>query len=78
MINVKGAPCFSHGVGEAGRSSTIEGDIIHLRFEIDDGSQLNVNAVYTDPGESGISLSLGRVTGGNCDRQFFKGTLEPE
>ena len=75
-INVKGAPCFSHGTAEAGLSSTIEGDIVHLKFEMDDGSQLNVSAVYTDPSESGISLSLVRVTGGKCDRQFFHGVLE--
>jgi hypothetical protein len=75
---VKGARCFSHGVAETGRYGTIEGDIIHVRFEMDDGSKLNVSAVYTDPGESRISLSLARVTGGDCDRQFFNGTTEPQ
>ena len=75
-INVKGASCFSHGTAEAGLYSTIEGDIVHLRFGMDDGSQLNVSAVYTDPSESGISLSSARVTGGKCDRQFFHGELD--
>jgi hypothetical protein len=46
VINLKGAPCFSHGVAEAGLYSTIEGDSIPLRFQMDDGSQWNVSAVY--------------------------------
>jgi hypothetical protein len=73
VINVKGAPCFSHGVAEAGLYSTIEGDIIHLRFQMDDGSQLNVSAVYTDPAESGVCFRWRESWVENATSSFSRG-----
>jgi hypothetical protein len=42
---------------------------------MDDESQLNVIAVFAEPGESALSIINARVIGGKCDRQSFLGTL---
>jgi hypothetical protein len=87
-IHVKGSPCFSHGVADpltygphgSGPSpySLLQGDSVILRFAMNDESQLNVQAVFTDPGESGLSVIDARVAGGTCDKQSFHGTLDAD
>jgi hypothetical protein len=43
---------------------------------MDDESQVNVIAVFADPGASALSIVNARVIGGKCDHQNFLGTLE--
>jgi hypothetical protein len=86
-IQVKGSPCFSHGTADPRTESThgaapsayslLEGDWVILRFTMNDESQLTVYAVFADPDESALLVSDARVAGGKCDKQSFRGTLDP-
>jgi hypothetical protein len=85
-IRVKGSPCFSHGVADLvtesthgaapGSPSTLGGDFVNLRFAMNDESQLNLHAVFADPGESALLVTDATVIGGKCENQTFQGTLE--
>ena len=85
-IRVKGSSCFSHGSADpltygthaSGPSpySTLQGDVVTLRFAMNDESQLNLHAVFADPGESALVVTDARVVGGECDKQSFHGTLD--
>jgi len=85
-IQVKGSSCFSHGQADPltysthgsvpSRYSTLGGDALDLWFAMDDESQVNVIAVFADPGASALSIVNARVIGGKCDHQNFLGTLE--
>jgi hypothetical protein len=85
-IQVKGSSCFSHGQADPltysthgsvpSRYSTLGGDALDLWFAMDDESQVNVIAVFADPGASTLSIINARVIGGKCDHQSFLGTLE--
>jgi hypothetical protein len=85
-IQVKGSSCFSHGQADPltysthgsvpSRYSTLGGDALDLWFAMDDESQVNVIAVFADPGASALSIINARVIGGECDHQSFLGTLE--
>jgi hypothetical protein len=85
-IQVKGSSCFSHGQADPltysthgsvpSRYSTLGGDAVDLWFAMDDESQVNVIAVFADPGASALSIINARVIGGKCDDQSFLGTLE--
>ena len=85
-IQVKGSSCFLHGQADPltysthgsvpSRYSTLGGDALDLWFAMDDESQVNVIAVFADPGASALSIVNARVIGGKCDHQNFLGTLE--
>jgi hypothetical protein len=85
-IRVHGTSCFSHGSANPAADSThgaapspyslLQGDFVILRFTMNDESQLNVQAVFTDPNESALSVFDARVVGGKCDKQSFHGTLD--
>jgi hypothetical protein len=85
-IQVKGSPCFSHGVAAPltysthgsvpSRYSSTRGDSVDLWFAMNDESQLHIIAVFTDPSESALSITSASVIGGKCDHQSFLGTLE--
>jgi hypothetical protein len=85
-IQVKGSSCFSKGQADPltysthrsgpSRYSTLGGDALDLWFAMDDESQVNVIAVFADPGASALSIINARVIGGKCDHQSFLGTLE--
>jgi hypothetical protein len=85
-IQVKGSSCFSHGRADPltysthgsvpSRYSTLGGDALDLWFAMDDEAQVNVIAVFADPGASALSIINARVIGGKCDHQSFLGTLE--
>jgi hypothetical protein len=85
-IQVKGSSCFSHGQADPltysthgsvpSRYSTLGGDALDLWFAMNDESQVNVVAVFTDPGASALEIINARVVGGKCDHQSFLGTLE--
>jgi hypothetical protein len=45
---------------------------------MNDESQLHVIAVFTDPGESALSIVNALVIGGKCDHQSFLGTLDAD
>ena len=87
-IQVKGSPCFLHGVADPltysthglvpSRYSSIRGDSVDLWFAMNDESQLHVIAVFTDPGESALSIVDALVIGGTCDHQSFLGTLDAD
>jgi len=47
-------------------------------FAMNDESQLQIIAVFTDPGESALSMRNALVIGGKCDHQSFRGTLNAE
>ena len=87
-IHVKGSSCFSLGVADPAtysphglvpsRYSSISGDSVNLWFAMNDESQLHVIAVFTDPGEAGLSIVNALVIGGKCDHQSFLGTLDAD
>lgn len=87
-IQVKGSPCFLHGVADPltysthgsvpSRYSSIRGDSVDLWFAMNDESQLHVIAVFTDPGESALSIVDALVIGGTCDHESFLGTLDAD
>jgi hypothetical protein len=84
-VQVKGSTCFSHGSSDPlsysthgslpSRYSTLGGDALDLWFEMDDESQLVVQAVFAEPGASGLAVTNARVVGGKCDHQSFTGAL---
>jgi hypothetical protein len=85
-IQVKGSSCFSHGQADPltysthgsipSRYSTLGGDALDLWFAMNDESQVNVIAVFAEPGASALEIINARVVGGKCDHQSFLGTLE--
>jgi hypothetical protein len=85
-IQVKGSPCFTHGFADPATYpahgphtlspiSRLLGDALFLKFSMDDESQLNVLAVFSDPTESALTVTDARVVGGQCNNQSFHGDL---
>jgi hypothetical protein len=75
-ITVKGSPCFKKGLAEPSLYSILEGEMAHLRFAMEDGSELTMVTAFTDAGESAISILGAGVREGVCDKQgFVNGTL---
>ena len=75
-VDVSGSPCFAHGATDGSLHNVVEGDATHLRFLMEDGSELTFSSVFTDPTEAGLTLQLAEVRGGRCDKQQFAGALE--
>jgi hypothetical protein len=85
-VQVSGLSCFSHGQAYAltysthgsvpSRYSTLGGDFLNLWFEMDDESQVNMLALFADPGASALKIIEARIVGGDCANQIFLGTLE--
>jgi len=77
-IRVKGFPCFSQGkITTQKYTSLIQGDHSYLWFDMDDGSRLALQPVFTDSTESAVDLSMAYVIGGKCDGQgFIRATLD--
>lgn len=77
-IKVSGSACFNRGVSDDANPSAgnMQGDRVHLRFEMNDESELSFIAVYTSPQAAGLWIESSLVKGGKCDKQAFSGTLQ--
>jgi hypothetical protein len=65
-IRVQGSPCFSSGATAVTPASSVEGNMLHAAFLMNDGSTLNLLGSLTDITEGHIGTNLALVTGGNC------------
>jgi hypothetical protein len=65
-IHVQGSPCFSSGATAVTPASSVEGNMVHAAFLMDDGSTLNLLGSLTDVTEGHIATNLPLVTGGKC------------
>jgi hypothetical protein len=65
-IRVQGSPCFSSGATAVTPASSVEGNMVHAAFLMDDGSTLNLLGSLTDITEGHIATNLPLVTGGKC------------
>jgi hypothetical protein len=65
-IRVQGSPCFSSGTTQSTLVSSIDGNMVHATFLMDDGSTLSLIGSLTDITEGHIATNFVLVTGGNC------------
>jgi hypothetical protein len=75
-IRVESCPCFAGGKTIAGTASRIEGEMVKVRFEMDDQSEIYFQGTYSGPA-AGLSFHAS-VTSGKCRGLGFSGTLNPE
>jgi hypothetical protein len=73
-VAIEGSPCFQHGAAEASLDNRVEGDLVWLKFKMDDGSELSVTA-FMNPEETELLVQSASAHGGKCDGQGFNGTL---
>jgi hypothetical protein len=68
-----GCPCFIHGTSVAEFENSIQGDLVRMKFKMDDESELLIDSYYMS---SKASLSFrAHVTNGKCAGLGFMGTL---
>jgi hypothetical protein len=65
-IKVQGSPCFSSGATQSTSASSVSGNMVSVRFLMDDGSTLSLLGPFTDAMEGHISTVTIQVQGGNC------------
>ena len=75
-IRVENCPCFTGGKTIAGTASTIEGEMVKVRFEMDDQSEIYFQGTYSGA-DTGLSF-VAVVKSGKCHGLGFSGTLNPE
>jgi hypothetical protein len=75
-IRFESCPCFAVGKTIAGTASMIEGEMVKMRFEMNDRSEIYFHGTYSGP-DAGLSFFAG-VTSGKCHGLGFSGTLKPE
>jgi hypothetical protein len=72
-IQIIGCPCFTHGTTVAEFENAIRGDLVQMKFKMDDESELWIDSYYTSP-DAGLSFRS-HVKGGKCAGLGFAGTL---
>lgn len=75
-IRVVGCPCFSQGASVGEFDNSIQGDLVLMKFKMDDESELSVDSHYTSP-ETGLTFHA-HVNHGKCADLGFTGTLSQE
>jgi hypothetical protein len=75
-IRVVGCPCFNHGASFGEFANSIQGDVVLMKFKMDDESELSVISYYTSP-ETGLTFHA-HVNKGKCAGLGFTGTLSRE
>lgn len=76
IIRVEGCPCFAEGKMIAGTASRIEGEMVKVRFEMDDQSEIYLQGTYGGP-DAKLSF-VATVMRGKCHGLGFSGALSPE
>jgi len=72
-INTVGCACFSHGIASNEVSNRVQGDVVAMKFKMDDESELWVQSYH---GTAEASLAFrSHVVGGKCEGLGFDGTL---
>jgi hypothetical protein len=72
-IQMVGCPCFIHGTSVAEFENSIQGDLVRMKFKMDDESELLIESYYVN---SDASLSFrAHVKDGKCAGLGFMGTV---